>query len=98
MIDATVAQALFCLHKGNRTGINRKPEMGSVCLICGAVHLDVDPADGRRLVCRNCGFAFYRYPCPSCGSTVDSRDPSNVLCATCRERRCTCGHCACAGP
>lgn len=94
-LDAAAGMVLFRLHKGNRVGISRKPEMASVCLICGSVHIDVDPADGRRHVCKNCGFAFYRYSCPSCGSAIDSRDPENPLCSTCRERRCSCGACLC---
>jgi hypothetical protein len=95
IIDSTIAQSLFHMHRGDRAGINKKPEMASVCLICGSVHMDADPGDNRRLVCRNCGFAFYRYPCPSCGCAIDSRDPTNLRCPDCRERRCICGSCEC---
>jgi len=94
-VDSVTALALFRLHKGERAGINRKPEMRSVCLICGSCHVGPDPTDGRKLVCLNCGFAFLRYECPACASTIDSRDPSNPVCPACRERMCTCGSCAC---
>jgi hypothetical protein len=95
MIDAVTAMALFRLHKGNRAGINRKPEMESVCLICGAVHVKADPNDPRKRVCRSCGFAFFRYECPACAQVVDSRDPSNPHCPICRGRKCTCDRCDC---
>jgi hypothetical protein len=95
MIDATIGQALFRLHRRDRAGINRKPEMASVCLICGSVHIDADPTDGRKLVCRNCGFVFTRYSCAVCGATVDSRDPGNPMCRICRAWKCLCGRCAC---
>jgi len=97
VMDASTGLALFRLHKGDRKGINRKPEMGSVCLICGSIHIEADPGDTRKLVCRNCGFGFYRYACPACASTVDSRDPSNRPCKDCGRPTCTCGGCAC-GP
>ena len=96
MIDLALGVALYRQHKGDRAGINRKPEMASVCLICGSVHIDPDPDNPRKLVCRNCGFGFFRYACPACGETIDNRDPSNVLCSLCHERRCTCGACGCA--
>ena len=95
IIDSTIAQNLFRMHRGDRAGINKKPEMASVCLICGSVHIDSDPGDSRRVVCRSCGFAFNRYPCPSCGCAIDSRDPTNSRCPTCRERMCVCGVCGC---
>lgn len=94
-IDSATGRELFQRHRRNRAGIAGIPAMGSVCLICGSVHMDVDPANGRRFVCRNCGFAFERYACPSCDSTIDSRDPNDPLCATCHQHRCTCGSCAC---
>jgi hypothetical protein len=94
-IDAAAAFALFRLHQLDRAGINRKPEMGSVCLICGSVHVVPDPANPRKLVCRNCGFAFFRYQCRVCAKVVDSRDPSNLHCPSCRGRKCTCGNCDC---
>jgi hypothetical protein len=95
LVDLALAHELFREYRQNRAGISRKPEMASVCLICGSVHIEPDPRDGRKLVCRNCGFAFYRYRCVSCGSTIDSRDPSNPLCSDCHERKCTCGNCSC---
>jgi len=95
-VDVATGLALFRLHKNNRAGINRKPEMASVCLICGSIHVDPDPENPRRLICRNCGFAFYRYTCPACASTVDSRDPTNPSCSVCRIPKCTCGDCACS--
>jgi DNA-directed RNA polymerase subunit RPC12/RpoP len=98
MIDVALGNELFRLHKGDRTGINRKPEMAHVCLICGSIHIDVDAKDGRKLVCRNCGHAFYRYACPSCGQTVDNRDPANPPCPACRSPRCVCGGCGCGRP
>jgi len=94
-IDAAMAYALFRQHQGDRVGINRKPEMASVCLICGSVHIAPDPTNPRKLVCRNCGFAFVRYQCPACANVVDNRDPSNPHCPSCRGRMCTCGSCDC---
>ena len=94
-IDAATAFALFRMHQGSRAGINRKPEMGSVCLICGSVHIAPDPGNPRKLVCRNCGFAFLRYQCPACANLIDSRDPTNLHCPLCCGRKCTCGNCDC---
>jgi hypothetical protein len=94
-VDVATGVALYRQHKGNRAGINRKPEMASVCLICGSIHMDPDPKDPEKLICRNCGFAFRRYDCPTCASTIDSRDPSNRACSVCRKPKCTCGTCAC---
>jgi len=94
-IAAATAMALFRLHKGDRAGINRKPDMESVCLICGSAHVAPDSGNPRKLVCRNCGFAFFRYACPACAQVVDSRDPSNPLCPACRGRKCACGGCDC---
>ncbi len=94
-VDPATGVAMFRLHRGNRNGINRKPEMASVCLICGSIHVEADSGDGRKLVCRNCGFAFYRYDCSVCSSTVDSRDPSNRPCDECGKPKCTCGSCGC---
>jgi len=94
-IDTVLGMALFQLHKGDRAGINRKPEMESVCLICGSIHMDTDPADPRKRVCRNCGFAFFRYPCPACAQIIDSRDPGNPHCPACHGRTCVCGRCGC---
>lgn len=86
---------LFKRYRSQRDGIRNCPEMASVCLICESV--DVVPKPGEPLMhyCRNCGFAFYRYSCPSCGKTVDGRDPRNSGCATCGQPICTCGVCGC---
>jgi hypothetical protein len=94
-IDSATGLELFRRHRRNRIGIAGIPAMGSVCLICGSIHVDADPSDGRRLVCRNCGFAFERYACPWCDGTVDSRDPGNAPCSVCHRHRCSCGACAC---
>jgi hypothetical protein len=94
-IDTVRGMALFQMHRGDRSGINRKPEMESVCLICGAIHIDPDPENPRKLVCRNCGFGFFRYACPACSQTIDGRDPGNPNCPACHARKCTCGRCDC---
>jgi hypothetical protein len=78
-----------------RDGIRNNPEMAQVCLICGSVHIVPKEGDPHRLVCRDCGFAFYRYLCSACGTTVDGRDPLNPGCRVCGLRVCTCGACGC---
>jgi rubrerythrin len=90
-----IAKKLFEHHRNRRTGVSEIPEMASVCLICGSNHIDPVNGDSKRLVCRNCGFAFYRYECPTCGKTIDGRDPQHLKCRTCREPQCTCGACGC---
>jgi hypothetical protein len=94
-LDRETAKTLFDHYRKHRDGIRNKPEMASVCLICGSIH--IIPKDGsvHKLVCRDCGFAFYRYNCPACGRTVDGRDPKNPNCGTCGLRFCTCGACGC---
>ncbi|WP_240732188.1 hypothetical protein [Geobacter sp. FeAm09] len=94
-LDRETAAKLFNHYRKQRDGIRNSPEMASVCLICGSIHISPHPGDGRMLVCRNCGFAFYRYPCPACGATIDGRDPRNPGCRECGERICTCGACDC---
>ena len=94
-LDRETGGKLFNHYRKQRDGIRNSPEMASVCLICGSIHIDPKPGDGRMLVCRNCGFAFYRYPCPACGATIDGRDPRNPGCRECGARVCTCGVCDC---
>lgn len=96
-LDFQTAQQLFTKHRTDRAGIREKPELASVCLICGSRHIDPDPNDPHKWVCRNCDFAFQRYECSACGKTIDSRDPTNPRCATCGEHQCICGHCSCPG-
>jgi rubrerythrin len=95
--DRETARKLFGQHRENRDGIRNKPEMAWICLICGSVHIIPKPGDEHKLVCRNCGFAFFRYICPACGKTVDRRDPKNPACpGECGLRLCSCGACGCA--
>lgn len=95
--DRTAAQKLFDHYRKHRDGIRNRPEMSMICLICGSVHIIPKPGDSHRLVCRDCGFPFFRYDCPSCGLTVDGRDPRNPACRECGLRICTCGACGCNG-
>ena len=95
-LDRDTAKKLFDHYRKKRDGIRNKPEMASVCLICGSIHIIPKIGDGRKLVCRDCGFAFYRYECPACGGTVDGRDPKNAGCRECGTRTCTCGACDCS--
>ena len=95
-LDRDTAKKLFEHYRKHRDGIRNKPEMASVCLICGSVHIDPQAGEEHMFICRNCGFAFYRASCTSCGATVDGRDPMNPLCRQCGERRCSCGVCGCA--
>jgi len=94
-LDRDVAKNLFDHFRKHREGIRNKPEMAGVCLICGSVHIIPKPGDSHRLLCRDCGFAFYRYPCPACGKTIDGRDPHNPACRECGLRICSCGSCGC---
>lgn len=87
---------LFRHYRKNRDGIRQSPEMTSVCLICGSIHIEPKQGTDNMLVCSNCGFAFYRYACPACGQVIDGRDPQNRGCAECGQRICTCGSCGCA--
>ena len=91
------AKILYDHYRKYRDGIRNKPEMATVCLICGSVHIVPHEGHPGMLVCRNCGFPFYRYPCAVCGKTVDGRDPKNPGCRICGLRTCTCGACGCTG-
>lgn len=95
-LDRDTAKKLFERFRTKRDGIRNSPEMASVCMICGSLHIVPKPGDDLMLLCRDCGFAFYRYICPSCGATVDGRDPLNPACQECGLRICTCGACGCA--
>jgi hypothetical protein len=94
-LDRDTAKKLYEYYRKHREGIRNKPEMASVCLICGSVHIIPKAGDENMLVCRDCGFAFYRYDCRVCGATIDGRDPLNPGCRECGLRICTCGVCAC---
>ncbi|MDD2364815.1 MAG: hypothetical protein PHN84_01485 [Desulfuromonadaceae bacterium] len=94
-IDRETGKKLFEKFRSHRDGIRNSPGMASVCLICGSIHILPKPGEENKLYCRNCGFAFYRYQCNSCGSTVDGRDPLNPICRECGFRICTCGACNC---
>lgn len=95
-LDSDTAKQLFDHYRRQRDGIRNNPEMASICLICGSIHIIPKPGDIHKLVCRDCGFAFYRYACPVCGTTIDGRDPKNPGCGECDLRVCTCGACGCA--
>lgn len=90
------AKQLYERFRTNRTGIRAVPEMATICMICGSVHIVPKKDNDRMLTCRDCGFAFYRYRCPMCGSEVDGRDPLNPACRECSARVCTCGACGCS--
>ena|ERR1039457_3435816 len=95
-LDRDTAKKLFEHYRKQRDGIRNKPEMASICLICGSIHIIPKDGNEHKLVCRDCGFAFYRYTCPACGKTVDGRDPKNPACSLdCGLRVCTCGACGC---
>lgn len=94
-LDRDTAGKLFDHYRKHRDGIRNKPEMASICLICGSIHIFPKDGDDQKLVCRNCGFAFYRYTCSTCGRTIDGRDPKNPACGECGQRVCTCGSCGC---
>jgi rubrerythrin len=93
--DRDTAKKLLDHYRAHRDGIRNKPELAWVCLICGSVHIVPKPGDEHKLLCRDCGFAFYRYACPDCGKTIDGRDPQNPNCEKCELRVCTCGVCDC---
>ena len=93
--DRDTAKKLFDHYRKQRDGIRNRPELASVCLICGSIHVIPEKGNDLMLVCRNCGFAFYRYACPVCGNTIDGRDPMNPGCRECGLRVCTCGACGC---
>lgn len=94
-LDKVTAKQLFDYYRKNRDGIRNTPEMASICLICGSIHVIPKDGDDRMLVCCNCGHAFYRYECRACGKTIDGRDPQNNGCRKCGLRVCTCGVCGC---
>lgn len=94
-IDRETAKQLFDYYRKHRDGIRNRPEMASVCLICGSIHVVPKEDEEGKLHCINCGFAFYRYTCSACGKTVDGRDPQNPACRECGLRICTCGACDC---
>ncbi len=95
ILDRDTAKKLFERFRTTRDGIRNIPEMASVCMICGSIHIVPKPGDDRKLLCRDCGFAFYRYQCTACGNTIDGRDPLNPGCRECRARVCSCGACGC---
>lgn len=96
--DRPTAQKLFDHYRKHRDGIRNKPEMATICLICGSVHIEPKPGEPGEYVCRNCGFVFYRSECSACGRVVDGRDPKNPACRGCGARVCTCGVCGCPAP
>ena len=94
-LDKDTAKKLFDRYRKQRDGIRKKPQLASICLICGSSHIVAKDGDAHQLVCFNCGFAFYRYACPACGLTIDGRDPMNPGCLGCNLRICSCGACGC---
>jgi len=94
-LDRDTAKKLYEQYRKQRDGIRNRPEMASICLICGSIHIIPKEGDAYKLVCRSCGFAFFRYQCPVCRKTVDGRDPKNTACRECGLRLCTCGACGC---
>jgi NAD-dependent SIR2 family protein deacetylase len=94
-LDRDTAKQLYKHYRKNRDGIRNCPEMASICLICESIHIVPVEGNPYKLVCRNCGFAFYRYTCSACGATIDGRDPKNPPCEKCDLRVCTCGVCEC---
>jgi hypothetical protein len=94
-LDRETAKQLFDKYRRNRDGIRNSPDMASICLICGSIHITPKPGEPGMLACRNCGFSWYRYECTACGKTVDGRDPKNPGCRICGVRICTCGVCGC---
>ena len=93
--DPETTKRLFEHYRKYREGIRKEPQMASICLICGSVHVIAKAGDPRQMICCNCGFPFYRYQCPKCGETVDGRDPLNPSCRGCGSRVCSCGACDC---
>lgn len=94
-LDKETSKRLFDRFRAQRNGVNQEPLLASVCLICGSIHIQAADGDDHRLVCRDCGFEFYRFECTACGKTIDSRDPDNPGCRQCGARKCTCGACSC---
>lgn len=89
------AKKLFDHFRKQRDGIRNRPEMASVCLICGSIHIELKDGETGKVRCCNCGFSWYRYDCVVCGKTVDGRDPVNPGCRECGWRICSCGACGC---
>ena len=94
-LDRDTARKLFTHYRKQRDGIRNSPEMGTICLICGSLHIVAKPGEPHQVLCRDCGFTFIRYVCDVCGSTVDGRDPQNPGCDGCGLRHCSCGACGC---
>lgn len=94
-LDRETAKKLFDHYRKQRDGIRNKPELASLCLICGSVHVAVKNGEPDKLACCNCGFSWYRYQCHACGKVVDGRDPKNPACQECGKRVCVCGACGC---
>ena len=94
-LDRETALNLFNRFRTQRDGVRNSPEMATLCLICGSIHIIPKEGEPGKLYCRDCGFAFYRYQCSACGKVVDGRDPKNRGCHECGWRICTCGACDC---
>lgn len=94
-LDRETADRLHIHFRKHREGIRNCRELASLCLICGSIHIVPKDGEPGMLVCRNCGFAFYRGVCPDCGAIIDGRDPKNNICRSCLEHRCSCGACGC---
>jgi hypothetical protein len=94
-LDRDLAKQLFAQYRKQRDGIRNRPELASLCLICGSVHIIPNPDEPGMFICRDCRFAFYRSECTACGKTIDGRDPKNPACGECGGRKCTCGACQC---
>ncbi len=95
-LDQETAKKLYEHYRKHRDGIRNKPEMATICLICGSIHVVPKADDDKKFYCINCGFAFYRYTCGGCGKTIDGRDLKNPSCGECYLRICTCGACGCS--
>ena len=96
-LDRESAKELYDHYRKHRDGIRNKPEMASICLICGSIHIIPKDGEPGMLICRDCRVSFSRYECTVCGKTVDGRDPKNPACRECGWRICTCGACCCHG-
>lgn len=66
-LDRNAAKILFNHYRKNREGIRNKPEMASIWMICGSIHIIPKADDEHKLVCRNCGLRLCTCGC-SCGS------------------------------
>lgn len=94
-LSRETARHLFDKYRKRRDEIRNCPEMNSVCLICGSIHIVPKAGEEGVLTCSNCGFCWFRYECITCGKTIDGRDPLNPGCRKCGLRICTCGTCGC---